>query len=479
MTHILSYGLGLDSTAILARWLLEPESRDFDLADLVVITAMTGDEYSETGRLVEAHVLPLLREHSVRYIQVARASRLTSDGFVVLDDSRSPSELHLAGRYTLSREMQDSGTVPQRGGARLCSAHAKGEVLDPTIERVLNGVEQLALGHHEAEGDPWFCRPFDHYIGFAADETDRVTRDRCYGGDNRTSRYPLVEWGWTRAQAGEWLKRAFGVQWPKSCCTYCPFAWSSRAKRKQAAERLAAEPDPRLASEPLWLEAIATALNPRQQLIAKGALRVVQEHAPAVVAAFRRRLDRVDAWALYEVRRAWVSGRAYRSTRIVTRGARQALEGAVEGHARTDYGLAVEVRRPKPHGGEGTEHRFAVLPAVVEEKEHPLFALWWLRLGTLSAAGLRVDEVDFAMSLAAEVRAKWGWRRMTNARLESGWGRRYMKTEIAAAGRILREEPHSVDPAASKWWTDHRQVDIEDMLQPDFGQVGLKLDHDT
>lgn len=475
MTHILSYGLGLDSTAILVRWLLDPESRDFDLAELVVITAMTGDEYSETGRLVEAHILPLLREHQVRYIQVARASRLISDGFVVLDDSRAPERLHLAGRYTLSQEMQDSGTVPQRGGARLCSAHAKGEVLDPTIERVLNGVEQLALGHHESDGSPYFCRPFSHYIGFAADETDRVTRDRCYGGDNRSSRYPLVEWGWTRAQAGAWLEQAFGVRWPKSCCTYCPFAWSSRRKRQQAAERLAAEPDQRLASEPLWLEAIATALNPRQQLIAKGALRVVQEHASSVVEALHQRLAEIEVWALYEVRRAWVDGRAYRSTRILERGEREELEALLDGDARTDYGLRVEVRRGKPEDGEGTEQRFAVLPAVVEEKEHQLFALWWQRLGTLSAAGLRVQDVDFAMSLAAEVRAKWGWRRLTNARIEAGWGQRYMKTEIAAAGRILRNEPHSVNVEAARWWLDHRQVDIEDLLQPAFGQVGLKI----
>ena len=47
--HVLSYGLGLDSTAVLLRWLTDPSSRDFDLSDLVVITAMTGDEFSATG----------------------------------------------------------------------------------------------------------------------------------------------------------------------------------------------------------------------------------------------------------------------------------------------------------------------------------------------------------------------------------------------------------------------------------------------
>ena len=56
MKVVLSYGLGVDSTSILLRWLEEPETRNFDLADLIVLTAQTGDEYAETGRDVEAHI---------------------------------------------------------------------------------------------------------------------------------------------------------------------------------------------------------------------------------------------------------------------------------------------------------------------------------------------------------------------------------------------------------------------------------------
>jgi hypothetical protein len=36
-------GMGVDSAALLTRWLLDPACRNFDLADLVVVTAMTGD----------------------------------------------------------------------------------------------------------------------------------------------------------------------------------------------------------------------------------------------------------------------------------------------------------------------------------------------------------------------------------------------------------------------------------------------------
>jgi hypothetical protein len=71
MDTILSFGLGCES-ALLVRWLFEPESRSCPLSGLVVITAQTGDEYEDTRELVEEHILPLLRQHGVRYVQVAR-----------------------------------------------------------------------------------------------------------------------------------------------------------------------------------------------------------------------------------------------------------------------------------------------------------------------------------------------------------------------------------------------------------------------
>ena len=55
-----------------------PSSRDFDLADLVVITAHTGDEFEQTLRDVEEVVLPALRRHRVRFIQVGRSQRKTT-----------------------------------------------------------------------------------------------------------------------------------------------------------------------------------------------------------------------------------------------------------------------------------------------------------------------------------------------------------------------------------------------------------------
>jgi hypothetical protein len=39
--------LGVESAAVLARWLTDADSRDFDLADLTVATAMLGREFPD------------------------------------------------------------------------------------------------------------------------------------------------------------------------------------------------------------------------------------------------------------------------------------------------------------------------------------------------------------------------------------------------------------------------------------------------
>lgn len=43
-TVVFSCGMGKDSAALLARWLLEPATRPFSLDDLIVLTAMVGSE---------------------------------------------------------------------------------------------------------------------------------------------------------------------------------------------------------------------------------------------------------------------------------------------------------------------------------------------------------------------------------------------------------------------------------------------------
>src|SRR4051794_16948630 len=102
MKVILSYGLGMESTAVLMRWANEPASRWFAWRDLTVVTAQTGEEMPDTRAMVEAHVLPVLRRLGVRFVQLARNGPAEADGWSVLDDSTSPTVLHTQGRWRLS-----------------------------------------------------------------------------------------------------------------------------------------------------------------------------------------------------------------------------------------------------------------------------------------------------------------------------------------------------------------------------------------
>jgi hypothetical protein len=67
MPTILSYGMGVESSAILVRWIMSPEARPCPLDELIVVTAQVGDEYRDTGRDVETHILPLMRSNRIRY----------------------------------------------------------------------------------------------------------------------------------------------------------------------------------------------------------------------------------------------------------------------------------------------------------------------------------------------------------------------------------------------------------------------------
>src|SRR5689334_2406022 len=95
----LSWGMGVESNAILVKWLTDPTSRDFSLEQLTVITAQTGDEHIDTKTYCETHILPLLRNNQIRLVQVARAGRFEEDGIEVLDDSRNPQTVYIDGAY--------------------------------------------------------------------------------------------------------------------------------------------------------------------------------------------------------------------------------------------------------------------------------------------------------------------------------------------------------------------------------------------
>jgi len=110
---VLSHGLGLNSTAVLLRWINEPATRPFDLGDLVVVTAMTGDEFASTATDVTEVVLAEMRRHAIRYVQIGRNRLHTTaggDGITVFSDTTAPTVLHIGVDCALSDEMLSAGT---------------------------------------------------------------------------------------------------------------------------------------------------------------------------------------------------------------------------------------------------------------------------------------------------------------------------------------------------------------------------------
>lgn len=368
--HVLSYGLGLDSTAILLRWLTDPASRDFDLSDLVVVTAMTGDEFASTGADVERYVLPELRRHRVRFVQAGRHQLLTTaagEGITTFSDTVEPTRLFAEGAYALSTEMLTAGTVPQRGGARKCSARAKGAVLDPVIARLTGG------------------QPHQHYVGFEVDEKGRADRDAAYNTPARTGRYPLIEWGWTRADCDSFVYELTGRHWSKSACTYC-LAISSARGVHATLRRYAAEPA--AGALALFVEHVAACINERQTLRPTGRLYddVAAAGLTEVLDHFHRRLSDTEH-GVYEVRRVAKVGGAgtkpviARSVRLLDRGSRvdmAATLGAMPGQLHTGGdGIARSVVLARGEAPPWAEQFYVACPAVVADKARPHFERWF------------------------------------------------------------------------------------------------------
>ncbi|MFG3438404.1 hypothetical protein ACGF0J_14265 [Nonomuraea sp. NPDC047897] len=377
MKIVFSYGMGLDSTAILLRWLTEPCSRWFDLRDLVVVTAQTGDEWVETAYLVEQHIYPLLARHGVRTVQVARAGRRQKDGIVTLDDTTHPI-LCLSsapGAYRLSDELLQVATVPQSGGVRKCSLKFKGWVLDQAIAEIVGDEE------------------FVHVVGFEAGEVKRMLKDMPLGLPNRIPSYPLIEWGWDRATCEQYVLDRLGVVWPKSACVQCPYAFSLAEGRDRTIPRYLANPYEALLG--LTMEHLAVAVNPRQGLLAGEQLYDLIASTPGsgpLLDMFERRLSNLP-WAVYDVRRAMAAkpgdqmarGQTYRSLELLVEGTRAE---AFTHLYRAAHLLGRQVETDGRHHRVWlrtrnlyypcVEHALVVAPALAHDKTFKTFEKAWL-----------------------------------------------------------------------------------------------------
>lgn len=372
---VLSYGLGVDSTAVLLRWIHEPDTRPFDtFADLLVLTAHTGDEFAQTAGDVTDHVLPLMRDQGIRFAQVARTSGSQTDGVTVLSDTHTPDTVHVDGAYKLSDELRAAGTIAQRGGARRCSLKSKGNPLDVTLGIEVQGQE------------------FVHVIGFEANELARARRDIAVATDlPRVPSYPLIEWGWDRQTAIDFIHTHTGIVWAKSACLACPFSWGAKDSRIMQIARF--ENSPGEAAAAMMQEYLAYSLNPNQTLDVNGPLWGIV--GPQALAAFHDQLA-ITPHSLYEVRRVLRPrtddptkvANAARSVRVLDTGSRTGMLTAlsertgqfhdpadlVHQHWITERGVTLPT----------TEHLLAVAPTGAVDKQHPKFEQWWAATGDLA-----------------------------------------------------------------------------------------------
>jgi len=381
---VLSLGMGVDSVAVLTRLLLEPETRWFDLSDLIVTTAMTGDEFQATADHMQQFALPLMRRYNVRYVQLSRGGQYTASRYAVLSDSTQTERMHMTGPWSLAAYQLQIGSVPQFAhGKRDCSRKAKGEPQDWWKEDELGG------------------EPYEHLMGFSAEEGRRMLRDATYGSGGRRARYPLAEWSWTRSEALGYLHEVFGTQWPRSCCVYCPFAHSDP---EYLAERWRSEPEG--AALALVMERRSVTLNPRSTLFRSQSARSFAEehHLDAAIALSDAMLQDGD-WALYDVKRIYHAkvdkatklpdpsrkGIAWRSVDTLATGSRDKMVRELHQFART---CKVDVQ-PDEHGTlraelmpcnlkatvyPATERFVAIGPAGVQDKKLKSFAGAWSQL---------------------------------------------------------------------------------------------------
>lgn len=396
---VLSWGLGVDSTAVLVRWITDPTSRDFELEDLVVVLSELGSEFAESHDLCEKFVLPLLRAHRIRFVEVARADKAMN--FAVLQDTREPVKFNRGGVFRLADEMFASGTVPQTTGGHLCSIKNKAEVIDRWLRDAMPGARRHAIGYSEEErkrsskdllerhvkgelaGD---LAPYAIAIGYSSEEIARIEKantERAQRGQVAAF-YPLQQWGWTRDVSVDFLRSEFGVTWPRSACTFCPFSCGGA----EVLERFRRFPHE--AVEGLEMEFTARALNAlagklynRKSLIEK--LRA--DGNLAALRALEQKLETAE-FALYRVRRQWLKPKSKkakpgslvvnRSLEIITTGTRERVLEDLELLARA-RGLEVEVedglisrvylvRRADEKFAGMREEILAVAPAHAEAK---------------------------------------------------------------------------------------------------------------
>jgi hypothetical protein len=295
----LSYGLGFDSTLALLEFLRDPAGYGLapDLSDLTVVHAVVGSEFASTYAAVERAILPRLREHGVRFVEVARKGPSLSEGYEVLSDTREPYRLHRRGRFTLLDEMEIGGTVPQAAGGNTCSLKHKASPLDGFVKDDSGGA------------------PVGTAIGYNGSEDRRAVKsEKAQASGKPGSRrvaldYPLIRTGLTRADVVQRVEEITGP-WARSNCWFCVYSLSCGAMPEHL---LRLREEPAAAARAMRLEYVSMALNENGSLYPNKEplhTQVAADGNTAALGEFDALLnDPAQDWAVYRVRRVYPARR--------------------------------------------------------------------------------------------------------------------------------------------------------------------------
>lgn len=362
---LLSYGLGKHSTAAAVELIENPARRDFSLDQLILLTAMTGNEWSSQRPLVEDNLLPLLRRHRIRYVQIARNGAHEGDGITVLSDTDRPERLFAEGVYKLSDELRRAGTVPTVCGTRKCSLKFKGWVINQWIERNLKGEQVRQI------------------IGFHAGEQYRVEREqRYYSGERPPIEHPLMAWGWDDAACRDYLRARFKVEWQWSACSFCMFSNG----KPEVIERFRREPCG--GAEAVMIERTARIVNPRITLYSRRSVEELlrADNNDEALALADREMERME-WTLMRVQRIrYTKALVHRRTEELARGSKARMDARLEREAgRRKLPITFEgghprlylLRPPDATAYPNAEEMIVVAPGTVESKSRANFARRW------------------------------------------------------------------------------------------------------
>ena len=191
--HILSLGAGVQSTAL---YLLAMDG-EFHLD--AAVFADTGDEPQAVYRHLE-------------WLKSLNGPRIWTRSKGRISDDLARGMYSTGQRFASVPFFTKSADGEIGMAQRQCSKEYKVEVVNRCIRRDIIGLKPRArvpkdLAVHQ-------------YFGISLDEARRSIgiRKRC-----KTPHFPLIEKGWTRADARRYLEGRVPHEVPRSACVYCPY----------------------------------------------------------------------------------------------------------------------------------------------------------------------------------------------------------------------------------------------------------------